>query len=465
MEQKKGYEVIRLIERGTFCHASLDYVEGITLYDWITSHKEIDKTLFYTWMKELVQQLVLYHRQRGAPDYGKLNPYHIVIMRKGKLALLADKEEETVHPLDRYFTPLDHMQNIDIYCFGKIIQFIMAHVLCEPHLSKIEEFKLQKIVRNCLETNPKRRYDDIRLVQEKFMGKKEFHISRKKIFLASAMLISLLVAWIIQKNVFGKNQQKVYEETVLTDSVSRQTLKTEDESGERIKEKEEHINKMMLQAGIDYFLENEDYEKSRKCLMEADSQDERTRLYMKLTEFMEGDQTNTDIQWMDEELEKIVWDQKAALDLMAILRVYEQIDLEKNQSMVSDIIEKLKENIMDFSEKLKIEFLEYQANMYEELKRWEEAASCYEKLVDMNEKRERNLQNYNKKSLEMKEKNIESMWLAPDQSDEQKFMEIQKSIVQKPELMQSESFKSFLEKQRIHIEEGKIWREPAELPQ
>ena len=120
---------------------------------------------------------------------------------------------------------------------------------------------------------------------------------------------------------------------------------------------------------------------------------------------------------------------------------------------------------MDFSEKLKIEFLEYQANMYEELKRWEEAASCYEKLVDMNEKRERTLQNYNKKSLEMKEKNIESMWLAPDQSDEQKFMEIQKSIVQKPELMQSESFKSFLEKQRIHIEEGKIWREPAELPQ
>lgn len=84
MEQKKGYEVIRLIERGTFCHASLDYVEGITLYDWITSHKEIDKTLFYTWMKELVQQLVLYHRQRGAPDYGKTEPLSYCNYEKGK---------------------------------------------------------------------------------------------------------------------------------------------------------------------------------------------------------------------------------------------------------------------------------------------------------------------------------------------------------------------------------------------
>ena len=86
-------------------------------------------------------------------------------MRKNTIALLANKETESVRALDKYFIPNESIQNADVYCFGKIIQFIMAHIQCEPHLSKREEYKLQKIVKKCLGANPKSRYEEIHMVQ------------------------------------------------------------------------------------------------------------------------------------------------------------------------------------------------------------------------------------------------------------------------------------------------------------
>ena len=43
MSRKKGYEVIKFVERGNDCYIVSDYVEGVTLYHWIQLHKEVGK--------------------------------------------------------------------------------------------------------------------------------------------------------------------------------------------------------------------------------------------------------------------------------------------------------------------------------------------------------------------------------------------------------------------------------------
>ena len=231
MPKRERYEVIRFIERGNFCHASLDYVEGITLYDWVNGHQEIEKGLLYAWIKELLHQLVLFHKQRGAPDYGRLNPYHIIIMRKNTIALLANKETESVRALDKYFIPNESIQNADVYCFGKIIQFIMAHIQCEPHLSKREEYKLQKIVKKCLGANPKSRYEEIHMVQMNFVEKQKFRLNKKTgIYVAVFLIIIGLLGFVKGKAEIGINTSEKGNENIVTEQLSMKRKKQQKSS-------------------------------------------------------------------------------------------------------------------------------------------------------------------------------------------------------------------------------------------
>lgn len=461
MEKKKGYEVIRFIEKGTFCHASLDYVEGITLYDWVASHEDIDKNMFYLWMRELLQQLVFFHNQRGAPCYEKLNPYNVVILRKGKIALLAEAESDVGRPLDKYFIPVDDRQNIDVYCMGKIIQFIMAHLLCEPRLSKIEEYKLQKIVKKCLETNPKKRYVDIQVVQEQFHETKRIKCDCKKVVIATTMAIVICAIWIFRKDMFGKEMSvkskgEYEEQAEIYDKTDQKKISEEAAS------QGENDKKIFLQAGIDYFLENEEYEKSKECLLKADIKEDKAQLFLKLTEFMSGDKSNTDIQKISEELQQIEWKGKQADELLALLRVYDQIKLERQNTKEHEIIEAMKLNSDTLSAKLQREYILYQANMYENLKKWKEAAECYKKLRAIDQGKEDEIQSCLSKLLDMEEQYIIHLWNGSELHEEEKLEEIKKVVAQQPDIMQRESFKKFLVEQKLHIEEGKIWVERSE---
>lgn len=461
MEKKKGYEVIRFIERGTFCHASLDYVEGITLYDWVSSHENIDKNMFYMWMKELLQQLVLFHNQRGAPCYGKLNPYNVVIMRKGKIALIAEPETDAGRTLDKYFIPIDDRQNIDVYCMGKLIQFIMAHLLCEPRLSKMEEYKLQKIVKKCLETGSKKRYADIQIVQAQFNGTKKLKFDRKIIIMATTMLIIICAMWTLRKDVFGKEisvegKRKDDEQTAVYNKSDQKKI------SEESARQEESEKEIFLQAGIDYFLENEEYEKSKECLLKADIQEDKTQLFLKLAEFMAGDKSDTDIQNIYEELQQIEWKGKQVDELLALLRVHDQIKIESQSTTEYEIIEAIKGNSDNLSTKLQREYILYQANMYENLKKWKEASECYEKLQVINQERKDEIQSCVRKFVDMEEQYITHLWNDTELNEEEKLEEIKKVVAQLPDMLQKESFKEFLIEQKIHIEEGKVWVERLE---
>lgn len=462
LQKREGYEVIRLIERGSLCQASLDYAEGISLYDWVKRNPMIEKTLLYRWIEELLNQLVLFHRQKGAPNYGKLNPYQVIIISKNSVALLARKAKENTRTLEKYFTPQDKSQDIDIYCFGKMIQFIMAHIECEPHLSKLEEYKLQRIVKKCLETNLKSQYRGIHEVQLDFTEKRRIKIDRKKGLVVSVLLIFLGAMGVIRGSATSnqtlqesKKQIKTKENEVMS---QERTIVETDDIGKK-KEQQE----LFLQLGMNSFLEQENYEQCISCMNHADIKNPKVIYYLKLAEFMTGDKTNTDWGKLKSELGQELQQemQLETREMLAFLRICfasERQDEAKAffETLTDSDLEKGK---MDLSENLQREWGEYCGKIYEMKGEWKQALLIYEALYEKSQISVEKMGEYQKRITEMNIKYLEEIWQDSGLLEEKKVSEIGQILARNPYIMKEEIFQNFVKEKKIHIEEGKIWVE------
>ena len=452
MSKKEGYEIIRFIERGDCCHASLDYVEGITLYDWVNKHQEIDKQVLDKWLKELYQQLVFFHRQKGMPEYGKLTPYNIVVMRKNQIALMANKESNHVRSLDKFFSINSVEQNVDVYCFGKIIQYIMAHIQCKPRLTILEEFKLQRLVKRCLETNPKIQCRDILTIHSNF--KQNLKWNKKLAVIIAVIFLIIGILGLGRGNIFSKEDDKTTEK--MHTKIDKVPV-TEDE---RTKEKEE-LEDILSTAGIDYFLEVEDYKKSVLCLKNADIQEKKVQFFLKLAEYMSGDKTATDLQILEENLnQEYVKEATGGIkEVIALLRVYNEIKQGEKSFEILNFTEK--DDILaqreSLSRKLRVEFEKYRAIAFEETEKWKEAGEAYSALCKENQKLEEEAGEFQKKSFEMNIRYLEKKWNDEFTDEEKKIGDIKQLITQNTNIIGYDIFQNFIKENKIHVEQGKIW--------
>lgn len=452
LSKKEGYEIIRFIERGDCCHASLDYVEGITLYDWVNKHQEIDKQVLDKWLKELYQQLVFFHRQKGMPEYGKLTPYNIVVMRKNQIALMANKESNHVRSLDKFFSINSVEQNVDVYCFGKIIQYIMAHIQCKPRLTILEEFKLQRLVKRCLETNPKIQCRDILTIHSNF--KQNLKWNKKLGVIIAVIFLIIGILGLGRGNIFSKEDDKTTEK--MHTKIDKVPV-TEDE---RTKEKEE-LEDILSTAGIDYFLEVEDYKKSVLCLKNADIQEKKVQFFLKLAEYMSGDKTATDLQILGENLnQEYVKEATGGIkEVIALLRVYNEIKQGEKSFEILNFTEK--DGILaqreSLSRKLRVEFEKYRAIAFEETEKWKEAGEAYSALCKENQKLEEEAGEFQKKSFEMNIRYLEKKWNDEFTDEEKKIGDIKQLITQNTNIIGYDIFQNFIKENKIHVEQGKIW--------
>ena len=452
LSKKEGYEIIRFIERGDCCHASLDYVEGITLYDWVNKHQEIDKQVLDKWLKELYQQLVFFHRQKGMPEYGKLTPYNIVVMRKNQIALMANKESNHVRSLDKFFSINSVEQNVDVYCFGKIIQYIMAHIQCKPRLTILEEFKLQRLVKRCLETNPKIQCRDILTIHSNF--KQNLKWNKKLGVIIAVIFLIIGILGLGRGNIFSKEDDKTTEK--MYTKIDKVPV-TEDE---RTKEKEE-LEDILSTAGIDYFLEVEDYKKSVLCLKNADIQEKKVQFFLKLAEYMSGDKTATDLQILGENLnQEYVKEVTGGIkEVIALLRVYNEIKQGEKSFEILNFTEK--DDILaqreSLSRKLRVEFEKYRAIAFEETEKWKEAGEAYSALCKENQKLEEEAEEFQKKSFEMNIRYLEKKWNDEFTDEEKKIGDIKQLITQNTNIIGYDIFQNFIKENKIHVEQGKIW--------
>lgn len=174
-----NYEVIRFIEHGSRCRPAMDYVPGELLIYRLKRCPEVEKEVLFEWMKQLLCQLELYHRWRGSQCYRYVNPFSVLVTREDKILLLdleADSNGFVLRNMQKramrnhFVKPIIHIRenakiSLDLYGFGKTIQFILANTEVEPSLTKREEYRLEKIIEKCLGENPKKQYENLNQVQ------------------------------------------------------------------------------------------------------------------------------------------------------------------------------------------------------------------------------------------------------------------------------------------------------------
>ena len=121
--------------------------------------------------------MILFYKQAEHEGYGVFDPDHIIIDKEYRPFLLNPEQKlKEKHTLcEKYFLS-DHTCKLrsDIYNYGKMIQFILAHLNCEPILTKWEEFKIQDYIKKCLNTDEEEGYHSL------FVLKKRLPVLKKK---------------------------------------------------------------------------------------------------------------------------------------------------------------------------------------------------------------------------------------------------------------------------------------------
>lgn len=464
--EKKGYEVIRFIERGKKCYTSIDFVKGSTLYTWINKNNKIDKDTLQRWLQEILKQLLLFHKQQRNPDYRFLNPYNIIIT--GKKGVVLRSVEEAAKNVDefveKYFVPQNKTQNRDVYCYGKIIQFIMAHIQCEPYLTKTEEYQLLKIVRKCLSSDSQNQYQSIQEIQNNFIKKKQDKNDISQIKFRKSWGIKVAVIVLAAASIFiFRRANRIHEQYVEVVEVEEKKTTEKETVG-------------YFDIGLSYFLELKNYAKSREYFMKAQDEDVNAKYYVELSDFMLKHSLDMDVTTALEVLQSNLTEGNDIREVLVLIRVYALLDREEAYQAMIDLGEKTEEqsgwNMLD--ENLKKEFYEYRALAYEKLQLWDNAIASYRNLFQLEQGESDREQIYLKlielytkmneiekvedtckkgmkeltQSTEICVKYIESLWLNPDMDDAARLEEIQKITSEKPGIVVEESFIRLMETKR-----------------
>ncbi len=212
----------------------MDYVQGELLIFRLKSCREMEKTLLFEWMRELLRQLEQFHKCFGNRGYRYMNPYSVLVTEEGKLLLLdleAESNEFVLRNMqkramrDHFVKPIVQIRentklSLDLYGYAKTIQFILANVQVEPSLTSREENRLEKIIDNCLCKNSKKQYEDFKRIQRELptarrqqweIGKK---IRKKWLILPAlaALLLALLFLYYTKRAESDNQTQKTPEQ-------------------------------------------------------------------------------------------------------------------------------------------------------------------------------------------------------------------------------------------------------------
>lgn len=204
----------------------MDYVSGELLIYRLKRCPEIEKTLLFEWMRELLHQLEQFHRCRSNQSYRYVNPYSVLVTAEGKLLLLdleADSNEFVLRNMQKrsmrehFVKPVIYIRentkiSLDLYGYAKTIQFILANVHVEPSLTPREENRLEKIIDKCLCKNSKKQYEDLKQVQKDLPSAQSRHWkSGKKIqkkWLLPAAAIGLIAVLFIVFTGYTRNEEQ-----------------------------------------------------------------------------------------------------------------------------------------------------------------------------------------------------------------------------------------------------------------
>ena len=170
--EKKEYDIIKMVQHGKYCERIQDTIFGQTLIYWLKYHPQTAKEELWNLMRKMLLQITWFHKYGEKQTYGYLSPYSVIVKEDEEIYLLdleAEGSRETVRQIQsrtvrKYFSnPEIYRQKgiceaVDIYSFGRTLQYMLSQSEPDPPLTKKEEYQLEKLIQNCLKADGEKGY-------------------------------------------------------------------------------------------------------------------------------------------------------------------------------------------------------------------------------------------------------------------------------------------------------------------
>ncbi|MCI8667886.1 MAG: hypothetical protein HFG82_14695 [Dorea sp.] len=402
MTGKEGYDVLRLIEHGQTCYISSEYVEGRILAGLIKSNPNITKERLFFLMREIANQLGMFHKCRKNPYYQYLNPYSIVVTDEGKLYFLdleAGSNEKRLRFMQRRavrecFLPKEEAyyqrasMELDIYGLGKTIQYLLALSKPEPLLNRREERKFLRIISKCLNYQSKASYQsaaDIRRNIPQYKKQTEHRTAiRKRLLLAAAGGVILAATWKLQRayRFEGQAEYPDFHMTQESKSAFRESEEAEaaEENGLEAGAQRSSRSEEYMELALAYLLELEDYDKSLYYLERLQEYAQAVNL-KEVAEALMGREKDSgllaeSLQGLEEEAQKDMSGQYCR----CLIKGYSLLDTQQSANSILRLSRVCMERLEDGTKAAK-EVRVYMAQAYEKLGEIQEAVKLYEELL------------------------------------------------------------------------------------
>ena len=166
----------------------MEYVEGVTLKEYLEQHGKLELTQAIVWMKELLDILVYLHEQHPAVVYRDLKPANLIIQEEGHLKLIDlggaffrchNQSEERVsigtpgYSAPEQWNGIQADVSCDIFSFGAVAHELLTGVnpLKPPYERRpVRRYdrripvSYEQMIQKCTREHPKERYASMREV-------------------------------------------------------------------------------------------------------------------------------------------------------------------------------------------------------------------------------------------------------------------------------------------------------------
>lgn len=400
MEGQKEYDILKLVESQGRCYVSSACVQGITLASYLKFHPDLPKDQLLDWMRQILQQLDMFHRCRGNPCYQYVNPYSMIVGEEGTIhfADLGSTAQETLRrKLERrsiresfLMSDNQYYQRAsladDLYGIGRTFQYMLAAAESVPPVKGREKRKIKRMIYQCLHQHPDpekkgkwhRQYQTIQDISDQFPRKRKKTKYKRRLLQVCIVLLFLTGAaiWITAMRSGSSGESDIKQ---------AETQKTE---AELSTSKE---NELLFQAGMSYFLELEQYKESERCFRQIEDRDFLAEKYRELSACLLHPE-NLDEQKLEkllDQIEKHIPDKKDYRYYLSLLRGYALLttyqSAEARIRLGTYCLECPGWKVSDKGHEKEKEIRWNLVEAMETMERFEDAASQYDKLLELEE--------------------------------------------------------------------------------
>lgn len=371
MEERQGYDVLRIVVHSDRCYMSTDYIKGKQMIVWLKYHSRLSKEMLFGWIRELLENLEHFHQCRGNPCYQYVNPYSIIVGENQKLYLLdlgSREQDEMLHLMQRRYVRENFLSpdnqyyqkasvQEDIYGFGKTVQYLLSVTEVEPALGKVEEFRLKNMISRCVNRNSKKCYQTIQEISDHFPNSRKRSNYKmpplRKVLVCAVILTGFAVAvtqaaggesWNQDKEKGGKASGGLSDtendsSKILEDYREEMRQKQEQWDIEKQEIEEayaERERELTYELALLYFIELEDYYKSREIVESIKEPEDFAGDFAKLCAFMDNQEppvAEQNIEQLLERLETEIPDSEDERYAYCISKGYEKL---KEESQIKE---------------------------------------------------------------------------------------------------------------------------------